>query len=70
MAYFSFGMTRLFKYYNKEDRTGDILIDLNIEIGYFIGVMMLACSLMIIATYSSMHMTFKETKNLQSSNYR
>ena len=32
--------------------------------------MMLACSLMIIATYSSMHMTFNETKNLQSSNYR
>jgi len=63
-------MARLFDYYQDPLGRGAVLTNLNDELGYFIGGMMLACSLTIIATYYWMQKTFRETYNLRSSNYR
>jgi len=70
LIYFSISMARLFDYYQDPLGRGAVLTNLNDELGYFIGGMMLACSLTIITTYYWMQKTFRETYNLRSSNYR
>ena len=70
LIYFAIMMVKLYDYYNSTDRNNKTLTSLNLQLGYFIGVMMLVASFLILFSYLLMRRAFIKSTQLKGSHYK
>ena len=68
-AYILTAMIQIGEIY-RNDPYNEKLTTLNTQLGYYIGAMLLTCSVFIIASYFLMRKTFTESENLKASQFK
>ena len=63
-------MVTLAKYYRHPEGNAEVLVDLNMQLGFFIGAAMLVAAVSIWASYVYMHRSLFQTSMLSESHYK